>query len=127
LGCSSACIARWQTRFAEQRPAGLFDRHQGRPATKRTPRLEARILAWTRRPGTGVNHTMIARIWQRDGLKPYRMERYMASDYSDFERKAANVVGLYVDRPAQTAMRFLKRPRTSRIEATRRSSIDSYA
>jgi transposase len=45
LGCSSAFIARWQSRFAEQRLAGLFARHRGRPATKRTPRLEARILA----------------------------------------------------------------------------------
>src|SRR5258708_9287559 len=49
LGCSSAYIARWQARFAQQRLAGLFARHQGRPATKRTARLEAPILAWTRR------------------------------------------------------------------------------
>src|SRR6202158_4812284 len=49
LGCSSAYIARWQARFAQQRLAGLFARHQGRPVSKRTPRLEARILAWTRR------------------------------------------------------------------------------
>src|SRR5271163_22712 len=99
LGCSSAYIARWQTRFAEQRLAGLFARHQGRPATKRTPRLEARILAWTRRPPTdgsthwssrklaralGVNHMMVARVWRRAGLKPHRLERYMASDDPDF-------------------------------------------
>ena len=49
LGCSSAYIARWQARFTQQRLAGLFARHQGRPVSKRTPRLEARILAWTRR------------------------------------------------------------------------------
>jgi hypothetical protein len=42
LGCSSAYIARWQARFAHQRLAGLFARHQGRPVSKRTPRLEAR-------------------------------------------------------------------------------------
>src|SRR5258708_10753590 len=50
LGCSSAYIARWQARFAQQRLAGLFARHQGRPATKRTAPLQARLLAWTRRP-----------------------------------------------------------------------------
>src|ERR1700680_3561577 len=44
LGCSSAYIARWQARFAQQRLAGLFARHQGRPATKRTARLETPIL-----------------------------------------------------------------------------------
>jgi transposase len=119
LGCSSAFIARWQSRFAEQRLAGLFARHQGRPATKRTPRLEARILAWTRRPPTdgsthwssrklaralGVNHMMVARVWQRAGLKPHRLERYMASDDPDFERKAADVIGLYVDPPQHAAV-----------------------
>ena len=83
LGCSSAYIARWQARFAQQRLAGLFARHQGRPVSKRTPRLEARILAWTRRaPGDGsthwssrklaralgINHMMVARVWRRAGL-----------------------------------------------------------
>src|SRR6202795_4609770 len=57
LACSSADIARGQARFARQRLAGLFARHQGRPATKRTARLEARILAWTRRaPTDGSTH-----------------------------------------------------------------------
>src|ERR1700738_2985064 len=44
LGCSSAYIARWQARFAQQRLAGLFCPPQGGPAGERTPRLEARIL-----------------------------------------------------------------------------------
>src|ERR1700682_1430658 len=41
LGCSSAYIARWQARFAQQRLAGLFARHQGRPAAKRTAPVRA--------------------------------------------------------------------------------------
>src|ERR1700730_6913084 len=84
LGCSSAYIARWQARFAHQRLAGLFARHQGRPVSKRTPRLEARILAWTRRApadgsthwssrklaqALGVSHMMVARGCRRPGLK----------------------------------------------------------
>src|ERR1700691_2097913 len=82
MGCSSAYIARWQNRFAEQCLAGLFARYQGGSAIKRRPRLEARILAWTRRPPTdgsthwssrnlggalGGNHMMVARVWQRAG------------------------------------------------------------
>src|ERR1700722_1863170 len=109
LGCSSAYIARWQARFAQQRLAGLFARHQGRPVSKRTPRLEARILAWTRRaPADGSTHwssrklaraprvknMMVARGWRRASLKPHRLERYMASDDPAFERKAADVIGL---------------------------------
>ena len=69
---------------------------------KRTPALEARILAWTRRPpndGTthwssrrlaqalGVNHMMVMRVWQRAGLRPHRLERDLASDDPEFERK----------------------------------------
>src|SRR6266852_7441355 len=119
LGCSSAYIARWQARFAYQRLAGLFARHQGRPVSKRTPRLEARILAWTRRVpddgsthwssrklarALGINHLMVARVWRRAGLKPPRLERYMASDDPDFERKAADVIGLYLDPPRHAAV-----------------------
>src|SRR5450631_2659930 len=119
LGCSSAYIARWQARFAQQRLAGLFARHQGRPVSKRTPRLEARILAWTRRApddgsthwssrklarALGINHMMVARVWRRAGLKPHRLERYMASDDPDFERKAADVIGLYVNPPQHAAV-----------------------
>src|ERR1035441_10557845 len=119
LGCSSAYIARWQARFAQQRLAGLFARHQGRPVSKRTPRLEARILAWTRHAPDdgsthwssrklartlGINHMMVARVWRRAGLKPHRLERYMASDDPDFERKAADVIGLYVNPPQHAAV-----------------------
>src|ERR1700724_1880108 len=63
LGCSSAYIARWQARFAHQRLAGLSARHQGRPVSKRTPRLEARILGWTRRPpARGCNHSALRKL-----------------------------------------------------------------
>jgi transposase len=119
LRCSSTYIARWQNRFSEQRLAGLVARHQGRPVSKRTPRLEARILAWTRRApndgsthwssrklgqALGINHMMVARVWRRAGLKPHRLERYMASNDPDFERKAADVIGLYVNPPQHAAV-----------------------
>jgi transposase len=119
LGCSSAYIQRWKQRFQEQRLAGLFTRHRGRRVAKRTPALEAKILDWTRRPpndGTthwssrrlakalGVNHMMVMRVWQRAGLRPHRLERYMASDDPEFERKAADVIGLYVNPPQHAAV-----------------------
>src|SRR6202048_3043402 len=119
LGCSSAYIARWQARFAQQRLAGPFFTHPGRAAIQRTRRLEARILAWTRRApndgsthwssrklaqALGINHMMVARVWRRAGLKPHRLERYRASDDPDFERKAADVIGLYVNPPQHAAV-----------------------
>lgn len=120
LGCSSAYIDRWKKRFEAQRLAGLFGRHQGRRVEKRTPRLEAKILEWTRRPPTdgsthwssrklakalGINHMMVARVWKRAGLRPHRLDRYMASNDPDFESKAADVIGLYLD-PPQHAVVF---------------------
>jgi len=72
LGCSSAYIARWQARSEQQRLAGLFARHQGRPVSKRTPRLEARILAWTRRaPGDGSTHWSSRKLARALGDQSY--------------------------------------------------------
>src|SRR5260370_5689664 len=69
LGCSSAYIARWQARFAQQRLAGLFARHQGRPAAKPPARLEARILAWTpRAPNDGSTHWCSPKLAQALGI-----------------------------------------------------------
>ena len=42
---------------------------------------------------------MVARVWRRSGLRPHRMERYLASNDPDFETKAADVIGLYVNPP----------------------------
>jgi hypothetical protein len=47
---------------------------------------------------------MVARVWQRAGLKPHRIERYMASDDPEFELKAADIIGLYVKPPQHAAV-----------------------
>jgi transposase len=119
LHCSDSYIARWTGRFAAERPAGLYSRHRGQPASKLTARLEARILEATRHaPGAGathwstrrlgrhlgLSHMMVARVWAKHGLKPHRLERYLASDDPDFERKAADIIGLYLKPPQQAAV-----------------------
>jgi len=38
------------------------------------------------------------------GLQPHRFERYMQSDDPDFERKAADVIGLYINPPQHAAV-----------------------
>jgi transposase len=119
LGCSSAYVARWKTRFEAEGLAGLYGRHQGRRATVLTPAMEARILAKTRtapKDGSthwstrrlakalGVNHTLVARVWARAGIKPHRMARYMASDDPEFESKAADIIALYLKPPQHAAV-----------------------
>jgi transposase len=119
LGCNEGYISRWKQRFLAARLAGLYSRHRGRCVQKRTPKLEARILDWTRRPPPDgsthwttrklaahlkTTHMMVARVWARAGLKPHRVERYMASTDPDFETKAADVIGLYINPPQHAAV-----------------------
>ena len=119
LGCNRNYVSRWKERFIEQRLGGLYARNPGRAVQKRTPKLEARILEWTRRQPPdgsthwssrklakqlGVNHMMVARVWARAGLQPHRIERYMASNDPAFERKAADIIGLYVNPPRHAAV-----------------------
>jgi transposase len=120
LDCNDAFISRWSKRFREERLAGLFSRHAGQEATTLTPALEARILQWTlkrtppdgttqwstRRLGTQlkVSHMMVARVWAKHGLKPQRLDRYMATNDPDFEQKAADIIGLYLNPPAHAAV-----------------------
>src|SRR5580692_2577743 len=119
VDCSRGFVASWSRRFTEQRIAGLYSRHLGQVATVLTPGLEARILEATRHVPTGgathwstrklgahldVSHMMVARVWRKHGLQPHRMERYMASNDPDFEKKAADIIGLYLNPPAHAAV-----------------------
>jgi transposase len=119
-GCSSRTIALWRHRFEASGLDGLLARHRGSKRTVLTPALQARILAWTRRAPPhgathwstrslgrrlGVQHTIVARAWREAGLQPHRLERYMRSTDPDFETKAADVIGLYLD-PPQHAVVF---------------------
>jgi transposase len=119
LPCSRGFAASWTKRFEEERIAGLYSRHVGQVATVLTPQLEGRILEVTRRAPSdgathwstrrlgehlGISHMMVARVWRKHGLRPHRMERYMASNDPDFEKKAADIIGLYLNPPAHAAI-----------------------
>jgi transposase len=47
---------------------------------------------------------MVARTWKKYGLQPHRVERYKASNDPDFETKAADVIGLYMNPPQRAAV-----------------------
>jgi len=122
LDCSDSYISRWSKRFATDRLAGLFSRHSGRERYKVTDRIEARVLArttkhrpadgsthWSSRKlaaelGGGISHMTVARIWAKHGIKPHRLEGYIASNDPDFETKAADVIGLYLNPPQNAAV-----------------------
>ena len=118
-GCSQMTVNVWKQRFQEQRLEGLYGRHRGQAAAPDATRLEARILNATRKPPPdgsthwttrklalhlGTSHMRVARVWARAGLKPHRVERYMASTDPDFETKAADIIGLYINPPQHAAV-----------------------
>jgi transposase len=120
LDTTAPTISRWRLRFVEQRIAGLLEiRHPGQKASVITPALQAKVLEASRRkPTDGSTHwscrkmaqqlkiskDTVQRIWHKAGLKPHRLERYMASDDPEFERKAADIIGLYLSPPQHAAV-----------------------
>jgi transposase len=119
LGCSPTYIALWKTRFATDRLSGMVSRYVGQPPRLLTPKLEAKILDATRRAPAdgsthwstrklgkhlGLSHMTIARVWAKHGLRPHRLESYMVSDDPNFETKAADVIGLYLNPPAHAVV-----------------------
>jgi transposase len=118
-GVTDTYIARWKKRVVDGGLPALGDLpRSGRP-DRLDPRIEAKILAktqqappapfthWTTRRMAkliGVSHVTIHRVWQRAGLQPHRLERYVTSDDPEFETKAADVIGLYLKPPANAAV-----------------------
>jgi len=119
VGCTAPFVSKWKRRFLEERLAGLYARHEGRPVQVLTPRMEARILSWTQKTPTDgsthwstrrlakklrIHHMAVARTWKKHGLQPHRLESYKASNDPDFETKAADVIGLYMNPPQHAAV-----------------------
>jgi transposase len=119
LGTTAPTIIRWKRRFVAEGLDGLDTSHPGQPASVLTRKLRARILSATRRQPKdgsthwscrklaaelGVSKDAVHRVWKEAGLKPHRLERYMASDDPDFETKAADIIGLYLNPPQHAAV-----------------------
>jgi transposase len=119
LGVSSATIALWRNRFEDYGVAGLISVHPGKAPSKLTAAVRAKVLARTQQaPPDGSTHwscrkmaealnlskTLVHRIWQESDLKPHRLDRYMASNDPDFEKKAADIIGLYLHPPQHAAV-----------------------
>jgi transposase len=120
LQTTAPTIIRWKQRFREYGLDGLDTYHPGQKPSVLTPALRARILSVTRRKPSdgsthwscrklasvlGVSKDAVHRVWKEAGLKPHRLERYMASNDPEFEAKAADIIGLYL-RPPQHAAVF---------------------
>jgi len=119
LATTAPTISRWKQRFLADGIDGLDTAHPGQKPSVLTASLRARILAATRKPPKdgsthwscrklattlGLSKDAVHRVWQEAGLKPHRLERYMASDDPNFETKAADIIGLYLNPPQHAAV-----------------------
>ena len=116
LGCDDGFITRWSAAYATQGLAGLVSHHPGRAPLRPVAQLEARVLERTlkSKPRDGSTHwssrklaaelsdvsfSAVQRIWRKHGVRPHRLDTHMVSNDVDFEAKAAEVIGLYLDPP----------------------------
>ena len=119
LGCNRSYISQWKQRFECDGLAGLYSRHKGSERSKKAMKLEVKILArvqqkpsdgsthWSVRKlarDVGTNPMRVSRVLRRARLKPHRIERYIASNDPEFEQKAADIIGLYMNPPQHAAV-----------------------
>lgn len=115
LHLSVPCVRLWRNRFAEERLAGLEERPgRGRPAHY-TEADRARVISTVcakAPPGgqthgtvrslaqeTGVARSVVHRILRAERLQPHRVRSGVTSTDPEFETKALDILGLYLDPP----------------------------
>ena len=118
-GMSPRRIRAWKQSWQRRGFDGLLDApRSGRPkkltaareaavlaATKQTP--PAAVTHWSTRrlaKRLGVSHMTVMRLWHKAGLQPHRLRGYLASPDPEFEAKAKDILGLYLDPPKNAAV-----------------------
>ena len=119
LQTTKPTIARWKARFEEAGMEGLQPRHKGSQPRAATASVQARVARrvqqkppdgsthWSCRKlaaDLGMSHATVQRILAQAKLQPHRLDRYMASNDLDFEQKAADIIGLYMNPPQHAAV-----------------------
>src|SRR5258705_9051231 len=82
-------------------PRGLARPKNTKPADGSTHWSSRKLAAEL---GGAISHMTVARIWAKHDLKPHRLEGYLASNDPDFESKAAEGIGLYLNPPQHAAV-----------------------
>lgn len=119
LQTTAPTISRWKRRFEKEGLEGLEGRHKGSQVRAATPAVQGKVLKriqkaprdgsthWSCRKMAhelGVSKSTVQRIWATARLRPHRLERYMASEDPDFEKKAVDIIGLYMNPPQHAAV-----------------------
>ncbi|UXI68209.1 helix-turn-helix domain-containing protein [Tahibacter amnicola] len=121
LACNDGFVSRWIAMYESDGIAGLVSFHPGRTPRQPVAELDARVLDRTLKhlPRDGSTHwtsrklaaelkdisfSTVQRIWRKHGVRPHRLDVHMVSNDPDFEAKAADVIGLYLNPPAHAAV-----------------------
>jgi hypothetical protein len=120
IGVSRPMVWRWQQRFAEEGSDSLLRDKTRQPGKPPIPaETVARVVAltcgeppseathWTGRAmakAAGISLRTVQRIWQAHQLQPHRVRSFKRSRDPRFAEKMADVVGLYLDPPAQAVV-----------------------
>lgn len=113
LGLTQTTVCLWRRRYREAGLAGLRTLPRaGRPRRITAAKEQAVISATLRKPHAathwsarrlarevGLSPATVHRIWQKYGLQPHRVETFKFSRDPQFEKKLADIVGLYLDPP----------------------------
>ena len=110
-----ARVAKWRTRFARDRLAGLADAARPGARIRYGPETERRILALLDQPppdghatwtgdllATALGDVSAVHVWRvlaRQRISLRRRRSWCISTDPEFARKAADIVGLYLDPP----------------------------
>jgi transposase len=127
VGTTRPTVYKWVDRYRRRGVDGLEDRKStGRPP-EISDSIRARILALSRQsppPGTGLSHwscremakylrrdegisvsyRFVAALWREHGLQPHRQGTFKLSSDPEFAAKVIDVVGLYLDPPADAVV-----------------------
>jgi transposase len=120
LGVGRPTALKWRRRFGQQRLAGLRDAPRSGPPRRYTARTERRILAQLDAPpppGRGrwngrllaqalgdVSADQVWAVLRKHGIQLQRRRSWCVSTDPEFARKAADIVGLYLDPPLGAAV-----------------------
>ena len=113
VGLSDVAVSHWRTRFAKCGIDGLKDLQRcGKPPKYRhEERLKVIDIAcqppslktrWTLRElaeKTGISKSQLHRIMHELNLKPHQFKMWLFSSDPEFEKKQADIVGLYLHPP----------------------------
>jgi transposase len=109
-------VLKWRRRFGQQRLQGLHDAARSGPPRRYTAATERRILAQLDEPPPAgrarwngrllaqalgdVSPDQVWAVLRRHGIELERRHSWCVSTDPEFARKAADIVGLYLDPPA---------------------------